>query len=413
MNIIIFNVKYSDNLGDGIIAECLEGTLNNLLPESSVESVDISGRESYGGRGALSLSVKQGIVRSFLGWFYSRLPQLIKDFIFIHASQRVIKNTLAPKWQEKIKKSDKVIIGGGQLFCGKLLYFPLRLDALQYLLKDKNKPIAIYSVGIDKKLEKKALKHFSTIVNDQNVTFISVRDDSAAVSWQRQFSRRCDFVTRDPGLLTCEVYAEVINNNTFTDGVGKTIGVNVMGDNTTELKQQGADRGFPKNEELLYDVGLELVTKGYNVLYFTNGLPVDEALKERIEERFKRSKEKGVENISFLNRLTTPKELVSCISKLDALIAHRLHANILAYSLKVPHVGIGWSIKVDGFFASVERTEYFVPSDKKLTASLVVNKILETLTEGVNATIHQKVINESKEGVKKLKEGLTRQQPYN
>ena len=47
MKIVLFNVKYSPNLGDGVIAECLEAALR-AQTGAEVLSLDLAGRTTYG-----------------------------------------------------------------------------------------------------------------------------------------------------------------------------------------------------------------------------------------------------------------------------------------------------------------------------------------------------------------------------
>ncbi|RYD26520.1 MAG: polysaccharide pyruvyl transferase family protein, partial [Lysobacteraceae bacterium] len=51
MRIVVFNVKYSPNLGDGLLSECLEEELRSCGDDVSVVTVDIAGRTDYGTSG--------------------------------------------------------------------------------------------------------------------------------------------------------------------------------------------------------------------------------------------------------------------------------------------------------------------------------------------------------------------------
>ena len=58
----IFNVKYSPNLGDGLLSECLEAELALTVPGLTIESFDLAGRTDYGSSGRFrgaALSVLQ------------------------------------------------------------------------------------------------------------------------------------------------------------------------------------------------------------------------------------------------------------------------------------------------------------------------------------------------------------------
>ena len=53
MKIAIINAKYSANLGDGAIAECLEDQLRKRVPNLNVFSIDRGGSSDYGGSNSM------------------------------------------------------------------------------------------------------------------------------------------------------------------------------------------------------------------------------------------------------------------------------------------------------------------------------------------------------------------------
>ena len=48
VKLFIFNVKYSPNLGDGLLSECLELELRRAIGRPEVVSLDLAGRDQYG-----------------------------------------------------------------------------------------------------------------------------------------------------------------------------------------------------------------------------------------------------------------------------------------------------------------------------------------------------------------------------
>ena len=49
MKIALLNVKFSPNLGDGLLSECLERELARALPGAQVVAIDLAGRSAYHG----------------------------------------------------------------------------------------------------------------------------------------------------------------------------------------------------------------------------------------------------------------------------------------------------------------------------------------------------------------------------
>ena len=46
-NIVVCTAKYSDNLGDGVIAECVSHILQMSYPDIKISEIDIAGRIDY------------------------------------------------------------------------------------------------------------------------------------------------------------------------------------------------------------------------------------------------------------------------------------------------------------------------------------------------------------------------------
>ena len=77
--------------------------------------------------------------------------------------------------------------------------------------------------------------------------------------------------------------------------------------------------------------------------------------------------------------LQIPEELAHLISSYDAIVAHRLHANIIAYSYAIPHVGLGWDTKMEGFFEATSRDEFLISSFETAAAEQVGQTLFNAL----------------------------------
>ena len=80
---------------------------------------------------------------------------------------------MRPKWRKELEKSDVIVVGGGHLFGDDQLYFPLRLNAAACELADLGKPVAIYAVGVAKKLSDTAIKLFSVLTKNKKLFFVN------------------------------------------------------------------------------------------------------------------------------------------------------------------------------------------------------------------------------------------------
>ncbi len=114
MRVGVFNVKYSPNLGDGLLSECLEAELVRAIPGLSIASFDLAGRTDYGAGGRF-----RGAALSLLQSSPTPVRQRVASLMLGRAMQR-----LAPTWRERLADVDVAVTGGGNLFSDADLNFP-------------------------------------------------------------------------------------------------------------------------------------------------------------------------------------------------------------------------------------------------------------------------------------------------
>jgi len=91
MKLVILNVKYSPNLGDGIIAECYEAAVRRLQPGIDVSSCDLAGRTAFGG----GLNRSRQLVLDVL----DKLPGGVRQMVVTAILKRLIKRSLRAHYQ--------------------------------------------------------------------------------------------------------------------------------------------------------------------------------------------------------------------------------------------------------------------------------------------------------------------------
>ncbi|MDB2506953.1 polysaccharide pyruvyl transferase family protein [Opitutales bacterium] len=80
------------------------------------------------------------------------------------------------------------------------------------------------------------------------------------------------------------------------------------------------------------------------------------------------------------------------------ILAHRLHANILAYSYDVPHVGLTWDKKMDAFFQMTER-EMFLLEGAMSNTEIIVKTLVNALSEKFDSRVHASMLAGAKTGI--------------
>lgn len=110
-------------------------------------------------------------------------------------------------------------------------------------------------------------------------------------------------------------------------------------------------------KELIYfrtRLYFKLTNSGYDCVLFTNGLLADYEAILKLKEHI------GLKNEQIMPRPENVEELTKIIGNLDGAIVTRLHASIIAYSYKIPTVGLIWNDKQSMFGTSIGHSERFV-----------------------------------------------------
>ena len=92
--------------------------------------------------------------------------------------------------------------------------------------------------------------------------------------------------------------------------------------------------------------------------------------------------------------ITSPEnaqELINTISKFKGIIAGRLHANIIGYSLGIPSIGIVWNNKCKLWGETIGYPERFFEINKFIPQK-IVNQCLQSIEEGYQKTNRKDLI---------------------
>lgn len=358
MRVLIFNVKYSENLGDGLLAQCLERALSDY-PDMQVETIDLAGRTGFG----TTHSRRQLAIRAL-----HLLPAFARR-LAVKAMLRSKLEKLAQDWSAKIENADAVVVGGGNLFQDDDLNFPLKIGTLLDCIRKSGKPLAIYAVGVSGNWSPEAHQLFGRL-NATSLMHLSVRDDLALQHWKRHFpSGVSPIVLPDPGLLTRSLpHASLGGENRSLPAMA---GICVT---DPVILQRHA--GGPASDIALKSVDeyrvliRQLIADGYRIRLFCNGAREDQAFAERLLNEKTMQAYKARNWLSLAARPEKPEELIEILRSVSVVLAHRLHACIAAYSLAIPHVGLGWDPKVASFFKAVGRDAFFAAGPSATPAQI-------------------------------------------
>ncbi len=363
MKLTLLNVKYSQNLGDGIIAECFEHALAQLPSVTEVNSCDLAGREIFDGK---SNRIRQ-ITRSLL----DRLPPSLRRTLSIAILKQMVSTKLRAHYSEQLRDTDIAIIGGGQLIADAELNFPLKIYEATQAARDAGAAISIYGVGVGHSFSGRGYNLFKSAFED-GLLSVHVRDQRSAKRWLERFGDDSVGHVWDPGLLARQVYGRPMRARP----VRKRLGIGITHPATLDLHaDRKADRMSRSDWLGFYGDLIEyFVARNWEVELFTNGACSDQSFAHQIKLALQRRAGTGI-LVDVAEAPKTPKKLAHMIADYDTIVAHRLHANIIAFAYGIPHVGLGWDSKMEGFFEATKREKFLISSPCPATVGHIAQTV--------------------------------------
>ena len=385
--VVLCGGAYSDNLGDAIIADCLAYGLSQRLPETQIVKMDISGRSGYDQAGF----GPKGRAQTLL----TILPKPIGRYFILLAGSLYVKRIIEPSWRGILTRRDVIIIGGGQLFQDEDLNFPLKMWWLRRNIRSQAAKVVVYSVGVSRNWSSLGRMLFRPVLHDASLAYCSVRDDASKLNLVTHLpgvKMGSIHVDPDPALLANVVYEPETNATTKEFDVG----IGIMHPRTLRIDPRQTDASAPSITRRWRELIRALLDRNLRVALFTNGAREDEEYMERLARELHRDA-----RLAVLERPGSPAGFVANISRASSIIAHRLHASIVAYALGIPSLGLRWDPKVESFYAMCDRDEWIV--DFGTTATTELAEIAHELGKAsVDAGVRASVLGQCDAGVARL-----------
>lgn len=395
MKVALVNVRYSPNLGDGLIAECLERGLARYLPGASFVSIDLAGRTEF--------SASAGSGRGKALALLAHLPKPLRQLAVSAILRSLISTRYRATWIAQLEGCTHTVLGGGQLLADADLNFPLKIGAVASLARAKHLPGAVFGVGVSPTWTHAGRSLFRKAMHDLAPSFVAVRDAGSAASWDRHFTGAAlpaAQLCRDPGLLAAEIFPAPERPSRLRP----LAGLGVIHPLTLNLHSPGENLPAPAALGLWKQMIAALLAQDMDVALFTNGPSDDEAFLDTILAALP---EAGAQRVTRLPKPRRPRDLVTHIAGCDVIAAHRLHANIVAFACKVPHVGLGWDAKLPAFFESVGRGEFMSGEIQKTTPGTLSNLVVRALNTPIPEETHAQVMAETWAGIRACADALT------
>jgi polysaccharide pyruvyl transferase WcaK-like protein len=376
VKVAVLNVKYSPNLGDGLLAECLERELMRHDSGIEIVPVDLAGRTGYGGHGRNRARALRTL---------ERLPAVLRRAATWSMLHLLGQTRLRPAFRAALADCDAVVIGGGNLFADDDLNFPIKLSLGLSEARRRDLPVAVFAVGVSDNWSPMGERLFASALASVRLVRALVRDERSQEIWNRRLTRRAIVpaaIARDPGLLASRCYAlppppRATRRAAFciTDPLA--------------VRYHGGADGGDSSLGAWYGAAIgALAAAGWEVALFTNGSPEDRAFLDRHAARWIAATRGGAR---VLPAFADPGDLVAALACATIVIAHRMHACIAAYSCRVPAIGLCWDRKLDSFFVLSGRAAFMV--DTAATGPLAIVPLAERAArEGIEPQRHAELL---------------------
>lgn len=325
----------SANLGDCLLADSLYNVISKEFETT---------KYSYSGDPTVVTdlnNIKDNSTakkRNMKGEIYDRLKKMnFTAPIILYKTLKKDSNT-HKEFKEKLKEVEVLIIGGGNMIFDKDEFSDSASHFNSYvtIAKEYNKKIFAISLGIGPfqttTQEKKAVQAL------QKCDYISFRDKTSYDIYKKYTPNTENvYITVDPVFsLPSQIDYKLSSE--------KTIGLNIF------------DIRLITNDKKEYAKLIKAYTKLTNflveklevrVILFSTDLKDYQAVNDVIKE-IKDPSRVEVRNIEGVN------SLLEMYSDLSILIGTRMHSMIIAYTQRIPLVGISWQPKVDAFFEIIQ-----------------------------------------------------------
>lgn len=379
---ILFVGLYKEkNLGDEILFRCTENLFSKYYETPVMPSY------------AYLDYIEKTYRPSFLRRVINKIQILLFGRAFLFGHEHKLKKRRDEYFKAALKGKDMAVVVGGGIIKFKVQYFYQGLRALFEGCDSYHIPAVLNAVGVEGfDIKNKKCIALRELLHSPSLKYISTRDDYETLI-HKYFEERSVIPLRkvcDPAVWASEIY-------NISKQESKIIGIGVIRDNIFE--DYGKSFPAPAYVDLMVSLTSALHDKGFDVGLFTNGSEEDGVTAYKIQKELARN------DINVEVILPSDAEhLIAIISGFRAVIASRLHACIISYSLNIPVVGLVWNDKVKDFGYNINCPDDFLEVEK-LSARTIQDRLYNAIEKGQNSNriiFRNTIINE----IKRLKSDL-------
>ena len=395
MNVKLLNVKYSPNVGDGLLVDCLEAQLQTVDEMQATSSVDLAGRTDFS---------SSAVHREKMMRVLESVPVVIRPHLARIGLSAKLALGLRSHYRLELADADAVVLGGGNLLSDQDLNFPMKIVAALGEATRRKARVAIYGCGVASTWSRAGRAMVCKALAANPPVFTAVRDNASKKNWDHLFGAAAGAearVVHDPGILASSVHRFAASDK---KRVQPMVAIGVM--SSIAIRYHGFDSLSAEELERWYlKLVDEMIDEGFDVSLFTNGSPEDQRFADSLWASLE--KHPSLEKIRMVS-VYKPVDLCRVIFMADAVVAFRMHALIAAYSYGKPFVALKWDSKVEAFLKTVN-LEKNVLDVSASTPKEVCGVLVELLHLGVDQNMLDKVMAETRMSINSLASTLQRQ----
>lgn len=410
VKIAICGLVKSENLGEMFIARSLEYLISDGL-QNARPGIDINFVEvDLLGRNDTILEIEDARERRLRNYYRYSDKGRLTERVFLYL-QRKGRNVKAKWLQNLISRTRHLIWKCGRNYRRRLAsYFELKLNGVDYIVID-GAGLLEYSYNeyhwslllISEYAERHGLevvynaigragafderdfgsKILKRALRSPAVKYVSARDNVDAV-------QACAGPAHEVKLLADSAFWMKEAYAIDTDVERNKVGIGLIRGNS--LQGYGVDFGAKQWVTLFAGIATSLRERGYEFEFFTNGLPGDVKLGERVLKRL------GLPDSYLVDRPVDDKVLCETINGYQAIITCRMHSSIAAFTMGVPSVILSWNDKVEKLMTIIGYPERAI-RQRDFHPHLIVDRMEEAKKEGIDAELLSAMKDKARESV--------------
>ncbi len=379
IKIAMIGLNNAKNLGDPLICASTRYLLESAMKEQGIEGevkvIDLL-PDSLKKK---KKQKKQG--RNPLKAWLSKCKRLFQFAKELQIRQSDMQEAYLSYYRKELEGCSLIVFaGGGLIKYAQQENLNVSISGAIQAAKEKGIPAAFHACGVEGYDKgNPGCKRLEAAINDENVKIVTTRDDFKTLS-ECYKKREGLFIAKaaDSAVFAGEILG------VKKDEASRLIGIGVIRGDIFE--NYGTRLSESRLVEIYGEVLKKLKEKGREFKLFCNGYKPDYLFAEKVLEYA------GLEEAYLLKRAESHEELVRQISGFQGVLAARLHACIISYSLEIPVVGLCWNDKLKYFGEETGHPERFL-SPEDFSTENIVERVLKAIEEGYD-----------KEAVKRYKE---------